>query len=399
MKVVLGDVLVEKVSSNDEERQRLREEAATLRAVAHPGVVSLVSATDGRISLRRVHGRDLRAVPTQAPHVTAAWGAALCTTVGDLHGIGCVHAAITAEHVILDADGHPVLCGFGSARWPRDPIELHRLARLDRRAVASLIEDRLVDYLPRRSSIKGRGCVRITRVRKATNRSVDRALSRMLEDASGGRDESWLRELARRLSKYSRSSQADTVGAAGPPGRMPSGDSVEEGPSSARSGGGQVETRLPSAPGALRARVRAKPQGKFVGLALVAAVVMGLVVRVTVWGRTDPQSRTANSARTVTVVGPSGPLELSTSSAGPLSLTSGRWTCSKVMPALLDQGSGNIWAFPAWPGPGGVARGRMIAHVPGAVALRSIPSRHDCDILAATTRSGSLVTLKVGDSP
>ena len=41
-------------------------------------------------------------------------------TVDRLHRAGVVHGALRPEHVALDADGRPVLVGFGAARHSTD---------------------------------------------------------------------------------------------------------------------------------------------------------------------------------------------------------------------------------------------------------------------------------------
>ncbi|MGC8513050.1 MAG: hypothetical protein ACP5P1_08455 [Acidimicrobiales bacterium] len=422
MRMVFGSEMVEKVATTADDRVRLRVEAATLRAVAHPGVVRLVSAADGSVCVRRVQGSVLSEVPPQAPQVTAAWAAALCTTLGDLHGVGCMHTAINADHVILDGDGHPVLCGLGNARWPSDPAERDRLARDDRRAVAALIAEHLASDLGGRTGRPGRlGYSRLSQVHHAGDRRAERTLRRMLADggAGGGRDESWLRDLARRLSEYSRCSQADPAGQpdpadqrdpadtaerpdpaehARPAGHAPSLGSVE----GARGDSGSPDGQAPGSSIAARLSIhprRRTTSKRRLAAALLAAAATALIAGVTFDSRTSQRSPTEKPSRTVTVIGPSGPLELSPGSAGRLSVTAGRWTCSKVMPALLDLSNGNIWIFPGWPGPGRHYRGSLVAHVAGAVALGSFPSGRGCDILRANTASGTSVVLKIGGSP
>jgi hypothetical protein len=398
MRLVFGDECVEKVAESAHDRARLQVEAATLRAVAHPGVVRLVSAADGRIRTRRVTGRNLSEVPLQAPQVTAAWGAALCTTVGDLHEIGCVHTAIAADHVIMDGDGHPVLCGLGNATWPSEPAERDQLAQRDRRDVAALIGDRLTGDLARRTRPARHPRSRLNPMQRAGGLRVERRLRRMLVDESGGRDESWLRDLARRLSEYSRLPQAESADPARPARQLPPKAGGETTAGRVAATGGQAQGASSGACRALQALRAAVCRRRLAATALTAAAVIALVLAVTLRSGASPQVPTAPGERTVTVVGPSGSLDLSTWSAGQVSLTAGRWTCSKVMPALLDVSSGNIWTFPGWPGPGGHDRGTLVARVVGAVALRSLPSGHGCDTLAAITAAGASAVVKLSGS-
>lgn len=397
MDLVFDGDLVEKVAVTESDTEQLRAEAATLRAVAHPGVVRLVSATGGRISMQRVEGRNLSHVPVQAPHVTAGWGAALCTTVADLHGIGCVHTAITADHVILDGDGHPVLCGLGHAAWPSEPAQRERLARRDRLAVAALIAERLAGDLARRTRPARRTRSGLAPGRRSGDRRNERRLRRMLADGTGGRDESWLRDLARRLSEYARCAPAVPADPATPPGRVPPRARSATATVAASDGQAQVGSR--DGRQVLQGLLAALYQRRPARTALIAAALIALVAALTLRSESRPQRPIAPGDRTVTVVGPSGPLELSLGSAGQLSLTVGRWTCSRTMPALLDVSSGNIWTFPGWPGPGAHDRGSLLAHVAGAVALRSEPTGPNCDTLVAITTTGESVRLKTRDSP
>ena len=44
----------------------------------------------------------------------------LTTAVERLHRLGLGHGALRPEHILLEADGRPVLCGFGAAHRSRD---------------------------------------------------------------------------------------------------------------------------------------------------------------------------------------------------------------------------------------------------------------------------------------
>ena len=100
-------------------RSRLAHEAAMLELVAHPGVVrkvdyrsgddhdELVMAFAGAATLADHRPRDLAAV--------AGMGAAIAGTLADLHASGLAHGAIQADHVVLGASRHPVVCSFASA--------------------------------------------------------------------------------------------------------------------------------------------------------------------------------------------------------------------------------------------------------------------------------------------
>ncbi len=98
-------------------RATLRREARLLERARGAGVVDLREVLDRRrrtvLVLAFVPAGTLDAPPTPDP---AATRRRLEATVRRLHGVGLVHGAIRAEHVALDAEGLPVLLGFGSAR-------------------------------------------------------------------------------------------------------------------------------------------------------------------------------------------------------------------------------------------------------------------------------------------
>jgi hypothetical protein len=97
----------------------LQAEAEMLQRVQVPGVVELVgvSAGDEPVLLTRWVGpRSLADVSVpMAPERAAAICLAVAATVGRLHRAGIVHGRIDPTHVLLDADGRSVLCGFGGA--------------------------------------------------------------------------------------------------------------------------------------------------------------------------------------------------------------------------------------------------------------------------------------------
>jgi hypothetical protein len=119
------------------EADRLRNEAATLRLAAHPGVVQLVGLDeddDGGVALRLAVAGTRTFADLRTDLVAAARAlAGLATTVADLHDLGLVHGRITADHVVLDGTGRAVLCGFADAgpRGELDPAaDVHGLGVL-----------------------------------------------------------------------------------------------------------------------------------------------------------------------------------------------------------------------------------------------------------------------------
>lgn len=108
---------------------RLDHEATVLARAAGPGVVAMVrheTGVDGGRSLvlglagpRSLTGARL------SPEAAAAVVAALADVVARLHDAGLVHGRIAPDHVVLGADGRPVLCGFagGGGTGGRRPAD------------------------------------------------------------------------------------------------------------------------------------------------------------------------------------------------------------------------------------------------------------------------------------
>lgn len=107
-----------KVAADRRTVERLRREAELLTAARHPGVVEFLRLDHEGPNLAlvtaRVDGQPLSAFASLPPEELAGLGAALATTLDDLHELGLVHGSVSADHVIVRVDGRPVLCGFGS---------------------------------------------------------------------------------------------------------------------------------------------------------------------------------------------------------------------------------------------------------------------------------------------
>jgi hypothetical protein len=112
-----GRRVLAKVAANAEESARLAREAASLDAARHPGVAELVGVDGHGVGavLLTVHvdGPALSSVGLLPLEEGAGVLAAVASTLADLHGMGLVHGAVCADHVILGPGGRPVLCGLG----------------------------------------------------------------------------------------------------------------------------------------------------------------------------------------------------------------------------------------------------------------------------------------------
>jgi hypothetical protein len=109
------------------ERAALRHEGRVLDRLRHPGVVELLDLVDTRGRTALV----LAFVPL--PFRPGTDVEPLRAAVDRLAEAGLAHGAIRPEHVLVTADGAPVLCGFGSAHAAPGPTGDHQdLARLAR---------------------------------------------------------------------------------------------------------------------------------------------------------------------------------------------------------------------------------------------------------------------------
>lgn len=101
---------------------RVETEAAVLAGLRHPGVVELAGMEDGLLRTRWVEGRPLTELGPLPADEMAGLVAAVAATVADLHEAGVVHGGIDATHVLVDAEGRPVLCSFGRGGDPPDDV-------------------------------------------------------------------------------------------------------------------------------------------------------------------------------------------------------------------------------------------------------------------------------------
>jgi len=105
-------------------RAALRREARLLASAQGDGVVRLLDLLDRRgqtvLVLDFVPAGALADRTAPDPELVVTH---LTATVECLQRLGLAHGALRPEHVLLDADGRPVVCGFGAAHRTssRDP--------------------------------------------------------------------------------------------------------------------------------------------------------------------------------------------------------------------------------------------------------------------------------------
>ncbi|MDQ6783396.1 MAG: hypothetical protein M3063_08140 [Actinomycetota bacterium] len=127
--VVHGSLWFEKRAETANDEDRIRHERLMLGLAAHTGVVTtpdpFPNGAAAVLRTRAVRGRPLAAMDALSTPEIAGLGAALATTVADLHATGISHGALHDGHILVDGAGRPVLCGFSAARTG---TETHRRA-------------------------------------------------------------------------------------------------------------------------------------------------------------------------------------------------------------------------------------------------------------------------------
>ncbi len=373
-----ADGLTYKRARTGDERRRLEHEAAVLRRMAHPGIVQLLGTegaepADGLV-LRTVSGGDLTSVVLQSVAVIAGLGAALATTVADLHAVGFSHGGIEASHVLLDEAGRPVLCSFGrseeaSAGSPNG----ERRYDDDVRALATM----LLHLLPPAGSV---------RVARALRKVAAPGRRRPRRDA---------RWLARRLVSAvpdARLPGPEHPGPAAPASEATAEDAGHQDPRSSRP-----------------RRLASRPRRHLVRIGVGFGVLMLGVAVVAGWGAASGPSRRHSTSGLaaacpaaddgcVPVTLQDGVLDEPTGRyqvGGPGDvIVVGRWRCgATAFPALLRPATGDVWIFDSWPGPRHPVVGRMIAHLTSASSLRVRPGLTGCDQLEIDRRNLPPVTI------
>lgn len=323
-----------------------------LAALRHPGVVEVVPAPDLLLATRYV-GPPIAADPPASAAEVAGLGAVAATTLADLHSLGWAHGGVRAEHLLLDADGRPVWCGTGAAST--DPAARPG----DVAALLGLLTD-----LAARTGDDGR--------------ALRRALTRCRRGAGAA-------EVARRL--------ADPRLGGRLPGTPPSAAAPSPAPGAA---GGPRWAGVAGLLTPVRVQVG---WGRFAGALAVVIVLAAAAARVG-GGSGGGTSCPAVDLGCRPLAAPAGVL---TTAGGrwdlglrPAAVVLGRWACRPTAtPAVLERGTGRVWAWPAWPIGGQPEPARMVADVRRAASLEVEPAGR-CDHLAVRTATGATVQLLRG---
>jgi hypothetical protein len=346
----------------------------------------------------------LARLPSLTVEEVAGLFAAVASTLADLHDLGFVHGGLTAEQVLVGADGHPLLRGFGhGGRVGEPPVaEPTASANADPARAEGDPLDPTVDVFALGALIRGMVDTAGGTHRDRVSRSTADALRSVADRATA--PDPGLRLSARAL--------ADAVRHAVPEARLPRRATPEPlagaEPQPVRPG---PPLRRPVAPPVPRGRRRS---WFLAGAAVVAVAVMGLAVVTTsrpasrpapgsVAPPTPPAATTTLTRRTVVTAVPAGacPEVDSTLAAdtdgdgcpealrwsdgvveaggarwavgGPGDLVAtGDWACRGGSTlALLRPATGDVFVFDSWPSPGQELTATAVTRVDGGFALRS----------------------------
>lgn len=351
----------------------LRRIEERIRAAAHPGVVEVVASEgdDARWELHLAHaGRPLASLEAVRADQAGRIVAGVAETLADLHERGIVHGRIDSSHVLVGADGRPVLCGFGPDDGGCAPPD--DVAALGALLVEVLGQEPDLEPIPDRRWRRQRGWTGWHR----------RSLLLLADQACA--EPASRRPTARRLA-------ASIVEALPEPSRRRPDPRISPVPFPQQPGGTSLgETPREHRPVAL------------VGAALVLVVlVVGLITT-----RRPAETPGAASA----VPAPSPLAEAAASHRSQISVdgnvvtvgdqryevgepgdivVTGDWDCDGTpTPALLRSSSGGVFVFQSWAraAPLRVASTREL---PGAEALRVTSSGDGCDHLLVRLADGS----------
>lgn len=391
---------------------RLRSTACFLDSLRHPGVVELVDveerADDVWVVRTRYVGPSVdhlvRLGRAFSLEEVAGMGAALATTIADLHALGWAHRALRPEHVLLDEDGRPVLCGLGSVGGPADA----GMCAADVAELSSL----LLALVPEgRRSRDGRAVAAAINGRSRRKGGAAHLAARLAAPGLGAR----LPAVGPDISGEAQAPGV-AVSGAGAPGSVPGAPS----PPPVRFSAWPRPVAPPVAPPVEPVPVNADNGGVYgdeggagprrwrSGQRMAVLVVGGLAVTGALWaaapsGVAGPTCPAADrGCRPVTLSAgvldtPAG--RFAVGADGDV-VVLGRWDCGPLsLPALLRPSSGQVWVFDRWPTAAADVAARPVAHVAGASALRVAPAPGGCDSLVVARGAAAPVTVRPGGGP
>ncbi|HEY6532139.1 MAG TPA: hypothetical protein VIY72_07535 [Acidimicrobiales bacterium] len=427
----------------------LAREAEILARAQVPGVVELVDdapapdgdgAAEGTLVTRWIGPRSLGDIDASLdPERVAGVCLAVAASIGRLHRCGVVHGAIAPTHVVLDAHGRPVLCGFGAARLIDDTAGVRPAD--DVAGLGHLLSHLLVtgdDPAPSRRAARSQRRALLTLAAAAT-----------VEDPT-------CRPSLAAFVHGLRRAVPDARLAVGTPAQPSRSDRADREPAPARPGGDRSRVSEARAPrvsrpsdhrrrpgGSERSRPASPSPTARSALALAAVVIVGATTYfgLSAWWSgaepgpagapaiTSPDLSTSetrrSSASSTSTTRPSptssasatppeaSPTPTADPAAAPVVEHDGRryevgqpgdvalvgpWFCDgRAVVALLRPSAGSVHVFPEWAPAGGALEARSVASVPGATQLTQVADGPGCAVLVVGSPSGALRTLTAED--
>jgi hypothetical protein len=342
-----------KRGQNDEERQRLVNEAQLLEVARHPGVVHCLGLEGDTLRLRLVDGE---ALSTRRPDNLLGVAVMAATTLADLHDIGVIHGAVTGDHILVDPAGVPVLCslGYGHLRGTGAGAAKDAARRDHHGATGTEAAEDVVGLARAVLTAGGEELAGATR-------------QVLLSAAVGGPRTPSARRLAGLM--------------AAPPAAKPRRwQKLLAG-----------QQFLPS-----------KPRRLLVGGAVAVVVGLGVVA-----ARSLPAAR----HRPASVASMCPPADLGcgpvTTSDGVVTTTKGRyrigapgevivvgrWTCAGPLPVLFEPATGEVWAWRGWATGKRPLAAVLVTRVAGGLTLRVGVGTSGCDFLQVLRSRGGSVAV------
>ncbi len=413
-----GFGLTYKQARTANEQRRLEHEAAVLRRVAHPGVVQLLDTQGASppeaLVLRTVRGGDLTALGAQPTPVIAGLGAALATTVADLHALGYSHGGIEASHVLLDEAGRPVLCSLSRSHATATSPDAERLRDEDLRALAVLLLQLLAPGGSGRVARTLRDIATPTRRRPRRDASwLARHLISAVPDArlpGPDRDSTSTTDSAHQLPEPPADRAHHQLPEPGRDRALTTDTALHQLPEPDRAGtpATAITHRRPRGSRSHR-RIRPGPRSRLVTGGVGLCIVVASSAVLAGWATAAAPSRAHRPGQAaapcpvvdhgcVPIAGHGGVLvepmgRYQVGRPGDV-VVMGRWGCGgTAFPAVLRPGTGDVWSFNSWPTADDPVVGRLVGHVGLAWSLRVRPGRSGCDQLEIDRRDLPPVTI------